>query len=334
MILSTFNSNESTTEALTIMLEPGAVISLHAKANSSCRLEIDRVLTGIESSEVRKVAGAVFGNLLRLLECLTLAERYLRQEDAADETLAFFQVIHGEARLLVDFIRGDGMNCAGMSNDLIDTLDGIAFAVNHDLQRAFESQEQATRTTNVPVMVGKLYRAHDVLTNCLQQSTITLATVFDPELPGSRLFNTSDMRYRQSLKLCKDLSELLKVIEICEAGCNESTRLLLSTGIHRFRDESLECLMYSDWPQFESFCERIKLAGTSPPDLESVLHQFHCYVETLLGQVRMRAVLANVYPLYGVGSRSQVAAETTSDQFQATALNHESDLWGGFAVAV
>ncbi|HUS10871.1 MAG TPA: hypothetical protein VMZ30_10425 [Pyrinomonadaceae bacterium] len=316
------------------MPELDTVISLHPQANSSCCLEIDRVLTGIESSDVRKVVGVVFGNLLRLIECLTLAERYLRQADAADETFALFELIHGETRLLVDFIRGDGMNCAGMSNDLIDTLDGIAFAVNHDLQRAFESQEQATRTTNVQVRVGKLYRAHDVLTNCLQQSTITLAMVFDPELPGSRLFNTSDMRYRQSLKLCKDLSELLKFIELCEAGCNESTRLLLSTSIDRFRDESLECLMYSDWPQFESFCERIKLVGTTAPDLESVLHQFHCYVETLLGQVRMRTVLANVYPLHGVGSRSHVATEATSSQFQATDLNHESDLWGAFAVAM
>ena len=79
--------------------------------------------------------------------------------------------------------------------------------------------------------------------------------------------------------------------------------------------------MYSDWPQFESFCERINLAGTSWLDLDPVLHQFRCYVETLLGQVRMRAVLANVFPIqFGADSRSQ-----TQD---------EQLVWDPFAIAV
>jgi hypothetical protein len=57
----------------------------------------------------------------------------------------------------------------------------------------------------------------------------------------------------------------------------------------------MECLMYSDWPQFEGFCEKIKVIES--PELESVLHQFRCYLETLLGQVRMRAVLTDVFPI-------------------------------------
>jgi hypothetical protein len=281
------------------------------------------VVTRITSSDVREIVNVVFNDLLRLLECLTLVERYLRQPDVADESFALFQIIHDEARLLVDFIRADGMNSPAMSEDLVDTLDGITFAVNHDLQRVFEAEGQVNLTTNAHVVVGKLYRAHDVLTNCLQQSTITLAMVFDPELVGARLFNNSDMRYRQSLQLCEDLSELREIIETCETDCDEGALLRLSAGIQKFRDESLECLMYSDWPQFESFCGRIKLAGSSQTSLQSVLHQFRCYVETLLGQVRMRAVLANVFPF------RQVA-----NQIQPSDLESANELWGPAAIAM
>ncbi len=72
-----------------------------------------------------------------------------------------------------------------MGEELRDTLDGITFAVNHDLQRVFEPDRRVEpEEQTAHVVVGKLYRAHDVLTNCLQQSTITLAMMFDDELVG------------------------------------------------------------------------------------------------------------------------------------------------------
>jgi len=181
---------------------------------------------------------------------------------------------------------------------LSDTLDGITFALNHDLQRVFETDSRGPLSDSAShVVVGRLYRAHDLLTNCLQQSTVTLSMVFDSDLVGARLFNNSDMRFRQSLQLCRDLSALIQLVENYEETKTESGLPILTAGLDRFRNDSMECLMYSDWPQFESFCERIKLSITQLPDLESVLHQFRCYLETLLGQVRMRAVLANVFPL-------------------------------------
>jgi hypothetical protein len=141
-----------------------------------------------------------------------------------------------------------------------------------------------------------LFRAYDVLTNCLQQATISLATMFDPELVGTKLFNNSDMSYRQSVQLCEELSTLLKLIDSCGETRVEPAFANLTARLEKFRNESMECLRYSDWPQFESFCERIQLAAT-PAELEAVLHQFRCYVETLFSQVRMRTVLANVVPI-------------------------------------
>lgn len=176
-----------------------------------------------------------------------------------------------------------------------------------------------------------------MLTNCLQQSTITLATVFDPELVGTRLFNNSDMRYRQSLQLCEDLSALVQGVEACEKNCDQRALESLSASIEQFRNESLELLTYSDWPQFESFCERIIAAGSSWLELEAVLHQFRCYVETLLGQVRMRAVLANVFPIqFGADYSPQTSdCVDTSIQFSSPIhLLDENSSWEVFAVAV
>ena len=279
-------------------------------------------------------SSTVFKDLLRLLECLSLIEAHLRQVDAAEETFALFQIIHDEARVLVEFIRQDGLNCDSMDEELTDTLDGITFAVNHDLQRVFEPHRRDEAVEeSAQVLVGKLYRAHDVLTNCLQQSTITLAMMFDCELVGARLFNNSDMRYRQSLQLCSDLSALLQLINSLDKKHDGATLGKLAGGIEKFRSESLECLMYSDWPQFESFCERINVARGSSTELEPVLHQFRCYLETLLGQVRMRAVLANVFPVQFGTTENFSLPSVTGDT--STSSNSEADReWDGFAIAV
>lgn len=320
MILSTFISNRLTPAGSFTAETPEqrSLVGSDMPDHTSCRFEIARVAGEIENREVREIVENVFKDMLRLLESLALIESHLRQVTAAEENFALFQIIHDEARELVNYIREDGLNCAAMSEDIVDTLDGITFAVNHDLQRVFEFEERRANTPQTDhLVVGKLYRAHDLLTNCLQQSTITLAMMFNPELVGARLFNNSDIRYRQSLQLCDDLTVLSQQIELCENNLNEVSLVSLSFAVEKFRNESLECLNYSDWPQFESFCETINVAGTSWLQLEPVLHQFRCYVETLLGQVKRRAVL-NQKPV--------------DDSNSAT--RDEQAVWDPFAVAV
>jgi hypothetical protein len=316
-------SNKTTLNEITFsrMQHPDSfeLLNLHVP-KTTCGYHVNHLVKEIPSPAVRDIVGAVFEDLLRLLECLSLLESHLRQADAASETFALFQIIHDEARALVKFISDEALTCEAMNEETAETLDGITFAINHDLHRVFENQQRGAGAT-AQVVVGQLFRAHDLLTNCLQQSTISLAVTFDRKLDGTKLFDNSDMRYRQSIQLCEDISILLNLVEACGGTREGSAFADLTTRVEVFRNESLECLMYSDWPQFESFCEKFSLPEVSSLELESVLHQFRCYLETLLGQVRMRAVLANVLPAqFGAGH-----INLTQDEHIA---------WDPFAVAV
>ena len=286
MILNKQNLN-STTPALVV----------GASSNTrTCRPLIEDVTREIESPAVREIISSVFDDLLRLLECLSLIEDHLRQVEAAEDTYELFQLIHDEAARLVEFIRTEALNHKTMDEELFDTLDGIAFAVKHDLQRVFESDSRMKASTcDTHAVLGKLYRAHDILTNCLQQSTITLAIVFNPQLVGAKLFNNAEIRQRQSLKLCDDIRSFTEAVVAAETAKDEQALANLAEAIEMFRSDSLELLMYSDWPQFESFCERIALARSDWSQLDPILHQFRCYLETLLGQVKQRAVLVSEF---------------------------------------
>jgi hypothetical protein len=289
MISTNSNSNRSPVpHAFAAPLAPGPA---QGSDENACRWHLERVTDQIDCPQIKAVVRTVFDDMLRLLECLDLIEGHLRHVDRAEQTFAFFQLIHDEARVLIDFIRTDALNCDSLPADVADTLDGISFALSHDLRRVFENEEESGSAKTAHIVLSKVHRSHHVLTNCLQQSMVSLAIVFDPNLVGTRLFDNYDARYLQSLKLCQELLTLSQLVEEFVQHGVESTFSDLMAGLEKFRNESMEALMYSDWPQFESFCERIAVSPTD--SLVPVLHQFQCYLEALLGQVRMRAVLVD-----------------------------------------
>ncbi|HEY6232860.1 MAG TPA: hypothetical protein VIW64_16475 [Pyrinomonadaceae bacterium] len=66
-----------------------------------------------------------------------------------------------------------------------------------------------------------------------------------------------------------------------------------------------------------------------------LLHQFRCYVETLLAQVRMRAGLANVSPLRSaIDKFSSPITSTPVRHVSAADAGLENPLWEELAVAV
>ncbi|HXL82403.1 MAG TPA: hypothetical protein VN951_16120 [Pyrinomonadaceae bacterium] len=316
----TINNSTSNTSSLANLIRSRQTLTLAAPDSNDCRYQISRVVRDIESPAVREIVNVVFDDLLRLLECLDMIEVHLRKVDSAEQTFALFQLIHDDAHALVDFMQTEALRTEAVTGELFDTLDGISFAVTHDLQRVFETNPSPSgERSKTHAITGRLYRAHDVLTNCLQQSTITLAMVFDPELNGAKLFNNSDMRFRQSLELCEDLAQLIQLVEAAEK--NQAVFGPLSEGIQKFRNESMELLMYSDWPQFENLCEQID-PQREGQQLDAVLHQFRCYLETLLGQVRMRAVLANVFPLGFGDQRFSPARAESAPHYEHSDLNN------------
>ncbi len=295
-------NNQLTTQVLPV--EGFAAISL-AENNSGLptpesrrspvRLQIDLLVAHIEDRTVRDLVYTVFEDLLCLLESLDLIESDLHTVDHARETLVLFQLIHDEARALMEFIRTNALSVDAITETLHETLDGIAFAMSHDLQRVFESELDRPIDEPDIVVIGKLNRSHGVLINCLQQSAITLAMVFDSTLVGAKLFNNSDVRYWESIELCNGLSDLIQLLVCFEEDMDERARESMVRGITKFRTQSMQFLMYADWPEFESFCEKAVSSLNDLQKLEPVSHQFRCYLETLLGQVKMRAVLADVF---------------------------------------
>ena len=264
--------------------------------------EIDTVLRSIEDPELREVSHLILVELVRFFDWLARIENNLHKLDTLLENLSLLEVLEFECRSLVDYIENKAITTAAAAgNDrLNDVLDGISYGITHDLRRIFERELiRGATEQSTPIVYGKILHAHGLLTNCFQQSTITLLQVFKPNLDASALFNDIELRLQQSLVLCKDLSSLMRFVRLSQANSDPDVLRTVTGRILEFRDGSMQYLMYKDWRGYESLALEVITAVENNLDAKPLLHKFLCFLEVLYGHVKMRAVLAENFPYSG-----------------------------------
>jgi hypothetical protein len=258
--------------------------------------EITSVSGRIESPAVLEILQVILSDLIRFFEWLARVDDNLHKLDTLLESLSLLEVLQFEAHGLVEFIETKAIPSVHVDERLREVLEGIVYGINHDLRRVFERELVRTLTQqSTPLVYGKILHAHGLLTNCFQQSTITLLQVFKPSVNGGALFNDAELRLKQSLVLCRELSSLMRIIERTTTQPDPDLLRKAVQKILEFRDGSMQFLMYKDWRGYERLALEVVTAIENNLDSQPLLHQFHCYLEVLYGHVKMRAVLATTF---------------------------------------
>ena len=259
--------------------------------------EIATALDQIDDPVVHEIAETVFSEIVRVFGRLTLIETNLHKLDTLLENLSLLDVIQFEIHNFVDFLENEAMRSDAVNGKLHDVLDGICYGISHDLKRIFERDLiGGIRDQSTPIVYGKILHAHGLLTNCFQQSVITLLQVFNPSLDPLQVFDDFEERVRQSLTLCNDLSSLMRVARHAEAENTPDALRLVVQDTLKFRDGSMHYLMYRDWRGYEKLALSLIASIEANHDSRDLLHQFSCYLEVLYGHVKMRAVLRDMFP--------------------------------------
>jgi hypothetical protein len=238
----------------------------------------------------------IFTSMARCLNYLALIETDLRNDRPLKRSLSIFTLVHEESRSLLASIQSRTMRIEGVNEDLINAMDGTVYAIGMELRKIFKYELVGLSSLrNASQIYAKVENSHGLLRDCFQQSTLALAQIFNPNIDGAHLFNVFQTRLEQSLVLCKDLWSLKLMVKQEEKNTARRSLAPLIEQLRTFRDGSMRYLMYKDWEAYERFVEELATArGES--EINPLLHRFGCYLETLFGQIRMRAVLAN-YPL-------------------------------------
>ena len=172
----------------------------------------------------------------------------------------------------------------------------MSFAIRHEMKTVFGHDLAGLTAERRPEEVrADFMRAHGLLSNCFQQSIITLARVFDPSVRGELLFDDYRARFKQSSLLLTELSALARLARRAQESPDAEAGGLLIRELKSFCQNTIYYLMYKDWDEFEDLSCEVMCSRNSARH-GFILHCFTTYLDALINQVRMRSVLNDGAP--------------------------------------
>jgi hypothetical protein len=294
-----FHAWTSTGKILTRELTRSTIarnLSKAADENAEAQMPVPLLLLTRERIAPDELGGdllQIFTMLSRLLERLNAIEAMLKRDQPLRQTLPLFTLVYEEARELQNFIEARALYLEGLGGNVFESLDAINYAFAMELRKVFNRELVGlSAMRQASAIYSRVEAAHGLLRECFQQSTVSLARLFDPTLNGARLFDAYRTKLKNSLTLRDDLRQLLELVRRVEKERDINLLAPLRERLMEFSKGSKFYLMYKDWETCERFTEEIETARTIN-DLSYVLQRFAPYLETLHGQVNMRSVLAN-----------------------------------------
>jgi len=253
------------------------------------QIRLNAVLELIEPPELRQLVANVFSRMNEILDYLDFLEGCLRSEELLPRSHLVLKFLNDKALELVEYTETTVESDESVTNALRTLLDSTNFAIKHEVGRVFDSGNGGL-SQSTEERFKELTRAHGILRNCFQQSVISIALVFDDTITSIELFDDFRLKREQSLILVQALTILCDQARDTERVRNLDSYFALIEGLKMFRQGYMSYLNYGDWAEFESFADRITSSRTEF-ELAEVINQFVCYSDTLIGHVRLRAVL-------------------------------------------
>lgn len=247
------------------------------------------ILESIEHEGTRECVRGVFEDLRRLLGYLDGVKEAVG--NSTEQALFLFEAVRCEA-----LATAGGLDyfcaCLDAPDDLSEELERTSFAVRHELRAVFE---RLLPCAQAAVEAGEAHTllsdAHDLLRNCFEQSTVSLARTFRAEVDAADLFEDIRAKRDNSLRLFEDLDALLRSARYAEWHDGAEALVNFSERLELFRTESMRHLMQKDRETCQNFIDGLVLL-CDRRSLRLYLHRFTCYLEILLKHVSMRSVLA------------------------------------------
>jgi hypothetical protein len=231
-----------------------------------------------------------FGGTLRSLNTVG---RMLRNDEPLKPALVVFALVYEQARDLVTFINNRLARYTDEKSDLFGLLDGASYTVAMELKKVYDEELKGVIGIRpAPLVYAKFEAAYSLLTESLQQLLASFARLSDPSLKAVDFFPNFGEKLDNSLVLRAEMWKVLQAVRTAERSPEKQPLDAVRKVLTHFLEGSLRFLFYKDTETFERFCEEI-FTTEDKKDLVPVLHRFGAYLETLFGQINMRAVLAD-----------------------------------------
>lgn len=256
---------------------PDALQGLLAEREISSALEADLKL--------------VLPYFARILKWLSVIGKMLDEDLPLKPVLLLFARINEQMREMMDYINNRLMRYPNEEDELFGSLDSAAYTASIELRKVYDQElRQLIAVRPAPLVFAKIENSYSLLNDSLQLTLVNFARLIDPAIEAADIFPAMKKKEDQSFKLREDMWDLLQAVKEAEQNPERFSLDSLHKKLNDFGKSSIGFIFYKDIETVERFIEEIILTKDKK-DLVPILHRFGAYLETLLGQINMRAVL-------------------------------------------
>ncbi len=236
---------------------------------------------------------SILQRFAKILKWLSVIGKMLERDEPLKPSLLIFARVHEQIQEMIGYVNNRLLRFSGEENELFSVLDGAAYTASIELKKVYNQElTNLVGIRSMPSVYAKIETAYSLLNDSFQQTLVGFARLLDPSVEAEKIFPNFYVKYEQSVILRQDLWSILQAVQRVEHAPEKTEIAALNEILTRFLRGSLHFLFYKDKETVERFVEEI-LVTTDKKDLVPILHRFGAYLETLFGQVNMRAVLAN-----------------------------------------
>ena len=252
-------------------------------------LSFSKRSTGLTSEQAE--LALVLPRFGRILRSLDVVGRMLEADEPLKPALVVMTRVSQLAQELIGYLDTRLERFPDKNGEIFASLDGASYLASIELKKVYTHEMAGLiRVRPATSLHSGMETAYSVLNESFQQILASLARSVDPAIESGSLFPRFQENFERSLALRRELWNLVRLMRAAEANPDKRRVQSLNEALTDFLEGPINYLFYKDTETVERFVEEISVAKQER-DLVPTLHRFGAYLETLFGQVSMRAVL-------------------------------------------
>lgn len=229
-----------------------------------------------------------FGRVLRWLDVIG---KMLESDEPLKPALLIFARVNEQVFELTNYINNRLERFPDEEAEMFGSLDAASYTASIELKKVYTQELSGLASMRqAPSVYARMETAHALLNEGFQQMLAGFAKLIDPTTDVFKLFPNFGTKLDRSIALRKELWVALHIVQKAEAKPEKAEIDEMQKALRELMKGSVKYLFYKDTETVERFVEEI-LVTKENKDLVPILHRFGAYLETLFGQINLRAVL-------------------------------------------
>ncbi|QQS34216.1 MAG: hypothetical protein IPM50_06510 [Acidobacteriota bacterium] len=244
---------------------------------------------GISAAAELKLILRKFGAIFRYLETI---ESLMERDEPLKPGVLIFAHVEQQCSELLTLMEGRAIALRKVDEQLADAVDGAAYIASIETKKVFDHELSGILEIRpVPAIFARFEAAHALLKEGFQQTIASILRQYDDSIDVLDVYPSLKQKRENSFALRREMKALADAVAAAEAAPDSPAADAVRRSVSDFMAGPVRFLFFKDIETVERFAEEIELA-TAEGELQPILHRFSAFLETLIGQVSLRAVLA------------------------------------------